>query len=226
MGRLALKRMVVVAASTIVWFAVFFAAAGRLDWTRAWICLAFYSLNLVINGIVIAWKNPTLFSTRGKQHKDTKTFDRVFAALYAALLLVTPLVAGLDAVRYGWSSLPFATLYAGVALHVLGMIPVAWAMAVNPYLETSVRIQSERGHRAVTTGPYRFIRHPMYVGVILQLAGMPLALGSLWAYVPTGMLVLLLIWRTGMEDRTLRNELAGYLEYAQRTRYRLLPGVW
>jgi protein-S-isoprenylcysteine O-methyltransferase Ste14 len=99
-------------------------------------------------------------------------------------------------------------------------------MAANRYLETTVRIQEERGHQVVNSGPYRFVRHPMYVGVILQFMALPMVLGSKWAFVPAGVVVLLFVIRTGLEDRTLRNELAGYAQYAESTRYRLLPGVW
>jgi protein-S-isoprenylcysteine O-methyltransferase Ste14 len=113
-----------------------------------------------------------------------------------------------------------------VVLHLLGSIPIAGAMATNPHLETTVRIQEDRGHRVSTSGPYRVVRHPMYVGAILQFAGAPLVLGSLWACLPVAAAPVLFIVRTALEDRTLRRELPGYEAYAQRTRYRLLPGVW
>ena len=175
---------------------------------------------------IVLRTNPEVIAARATRHADTKRFDKVFVALYSPLVFVLPLVAGLDAVRFRWSSLPFATLYAGAVLYVLGTIPAAWAIAVNPYLEQTVRIQTDRGHRVITVGPYRFVRHPLYVGVMLANLAAPLLLGSLWAYVPAAVTVLLFIWRTALEDRTLRKELAGYSEYAQRTRYRLFPGVW
>jgi protein-S-isoprenylcysteine O-methyltransferase Ste14 len=211
---------------TVLWAAVLFTAAGRLDWLRAWVYLGLYVGGLMVTLAVVLRTNPEVIAARAKRHADTKHFDKVFVALYTPLVFLLPLVAGLDAVRFRWSSLPFATLYVGAALYVLGTVPAAWAMAVNPYLEQTVRIQTDRGHVVIASGPYRIVRHPLYVGVIVANIASPLLLGSLWAYVPAAMTVLLFIWRTALEDRTLRHELPGYAEYAQRTRHRLFPGVW
>jgi protein-S-isoprenylcysteine O-methyltransferase Ste14 len=107
-----------------------------------------------------------------------------------------------------------------------GFIGVTWATSVNKFFEPSVRIQTDRGHRVIDAGPYADIRHPGYAFGFLLSLGMPLALGSLWALIPAVMLCPLLVTRTVLEDRTLQNELPGYKEYAERVRYRLLPGVW
>jgi len=222
LARLVLKLL----AFTALWGAVLFISAGRLDWPRAWIYFGSCILAVTANAVGLIWKNPGLLSERWKKRANTKTFDKVFMALYTPTVFTLPVVAGLDAGRFGWSSMPPATLYLGVALLLLAIIPIAGAMATNPHLETTVRIQEDRGHKVITSGPYRVVRHPMYAGAILQFAGAPLALGSLWAYVPTGLVTLLFIVRTALEDRTLRNELPGYEAYAQRTRYRLLPGIW
>jgi protein-S-isoprenylcysteine O-methyltransferase Ste14 len=132
----------------------------------------------------------------------------------------------LDAGRFGWSPLPSEALYLGVALTAAGYVMGTWAMAVNVFFEPTVRIQWERHQRVVTSGPYRIVRHPGYVGAILGGLGAPLFLGSAWMFVPTIGALLLFVARTALEDRTLRKELPGYQEYAQRTRYRLLPAVW
>jgi protein-S-isoprenylcysteine O-methyltransferase Ste14 len=102
----------------------------------------------------------------------------------------------------------------------------AWAMAVNEHFELLVRIQTDRGHRVVTSGPYRIVRHPGYLAAIVGGLTSPLILGSLWAFAPVVAGALLFTARTALEDRTLREELAGYQEYAARTRHRLLPGIW
>ena len=170
--------------------------------------------------------NPELIATRGAKHANTKPFDKAFVAIYTALMVALPLVAGLDAVRFGWSRMGSQTLYAGAALFILGTIPTLGSVAVNRYLETTVRIQEERGRQVLTSGPYRFVRHPMYVGLILQFIALPLVLGSKWAFVPAGAIALLFVIRTGLEDRALRSELAGYAQYAETTRYRLVPGIW
>jgi protein-S-isoprenylcysteine O-methyltransferase Ste14 len=211
---------------TILWGAVLFLSAGRLDWPRGWIYLGLCVLGLVVNGAGVIRKNPELVRERWKKRADTKTFDKVFMVLYTPTVFVMPAVAGLDAVRFGWSSMGPETLYIGVALHLVSILPIAAAMASNPFLETTVRIQTDRGHRVITTGPYRVVRHPMYVGAILHFLGTPLVLGSVWTSVPVGTAILMFVVRAALEDRTLRRELPGYEEYAQRTRWRLLPGVW
>jgi protein-S-isoprenylcysteine O-methyltransferase Ste14 len=160
------------------------------------------------------------------RRKDTKRFDKVFLAAFIPLGFILPLVAGFDAVRFRWSSMPFGFVYTGAILFALAMAVIAWTMAVNRYAEATVRIQEDRGHTVVTSGPYRIVRHPMYVGAVLMYVATPLVLGSVWALAVTGLLVALLIWRTAMEDQTLRRELSGYGDYAARTRYRLLPGLW
>ena len=103
---------------------------------------------------------------------------------------------------------------------------VFWVTAANTYLSRLVRIQEDRGHQVVTTGPYRFVRHPMYAGLVVLIPCLPLFLGSWWALVPAGLIAILFVIRTALEDRTLRAELPGYAEYAQHVRYRLLPGIW
>ncbi|MGB0068047.1 MAG: isoprenylcysteine carboxylmethyltransferase family protein, partial [Isosphaeraceae bacterium] len=111
-------------------------------------------------------------------------------------------------------------------LLVAGLAGMTWAESVNKFFEQTVRIQTDRGHRVIDTGPYALVRHPGYVAACLLFMGMPLALGSLWALIPAVLSCLLLVLRTIWEDRTLRDELVGYEEYTQRVRYRLVPGVW
>jgi protein-S-isoprenylcysteine O-methyltransferase Ste14 len=122
--------------------------------------------------------------------------------------------------------MPAAAVYPGLALLAAGIAIVTWGMTVNRFAETSVRIQNDRGHTVITSGPYRLVRHPMYVGAILLYAATPLILGSLWAAALSAVIMILFLIRTALEDRTLRRELPGYADYAAHTRYRLLPGVW
>ncbi len=114
----------------------------------------------------------------------------------------------------------------GYALLIIGMMGVTWAESVNKFFEPTVRIQTDRGQYVIDIGPYAIIRHPGYVFISTLLVGMPLALGSLWALVPALLSCLLLVVRTVLEDRTLQVELPGYKNYAQRIRYRLIPGEW
>ena len=109
---------------------------------------------------------------------------------------------------------------------IAGLAGLTWAESVNKHFEPTVRIQTERGHTVVDTGPYTIVRHPGYLAASLLVLGMPLALGSFWALIPAVISYLLLVVRTALEDRTLQDELPGYREYAERVRYRLIPGVW
>jgi protein-S-isoprenylcysteine O-methyltransferase Ste14 len=146
----------------------------------------------------------------------------VYGLLLPALFVLT----GLDAGRFGWSSPP-----AGVrAASWIGLLAAAswifWVLMTNTFLSRMVRIQDDRGHRVVTSGPYRYVRHPMYAGLVVFFVCIPLALGSWWGLVVSALIIALFVLRTALEDRTLRQELDGYDEYARRVCYRLLPGVW
>ncbi len=222
-----MKRALQIAATPVVWIAGLFLGAGRLDWARGWISVGMYVGGMGAIGLFVRRVNAPVMEARRKwRHKDTKPFDRVFLAFFLPLVTFQPVVAGLDAVRFRWSSMPPAALYPGLALLAVAMPLIGWTLAVNRHAETTVRIQTDRGHEVVSSGPYRFVRHPMYVGAILMYLGTPLVWGSLWALAITGIVIALLIWRTAMEDRTLRRELRGYDEYSRRTRYRLAPGLW
>lgn len=226
LGLPALKRLVTLLVATAVWGLALFLSAGRLGWFRGWFYIGLFLACVTVTGVAMARVNPDLVNRRGMKHSGTKRFDRFISAAYTLLVLAMAVVAGLDVVRFGWSSFGPATIYPGAALFVAGVIPILWAAIVNPFLETTVRIQTDRDHRVVASGPYATVRHPMYVGIILQNLSAPLILGSRWAYVPAGLVVALFVLRTALEDRTLRNELPGYEEFARRTRYRLLPGIW
>ena len=136
-------------------------------------------------------------------------------------MLAIPIVAALDDGRYHWFHVPWWGCVLGYALLITGMVGLTWAESVNKFFEPTVRIQTDRGHKVIDTGPYAIVRHPGYVSGFLLFLGMPLCLGSLWALIPAILLCLLLVVRTIWEDQTLREELAGYEEYAQRVRYQV-----
>jgi protein-S-isoprenylcysteine O-methyltransferase Ste14 len=214
-------------AFTALWMATLFGGAGRLDWIRGWIYVAIYLGSMAALGMIVRRMNPDVIEARAKWlRKDTKAFDKVFLPVFLLLTFIQLVVAGLDAVRFHWSSMPSGLLFPGVLLLLAGIALMGWVMTVNPHAETTVRIQTERGHRVITSGPYRFVRHPMYTGAILLYVATPLVLCSLWALVVGAAIVLAFFWRTILEDRTLRAELPGYEEYVARTRYRLIPGIW
>jgi len=211
---------------TILFAALLFLAAGRLDWPAGWIYLVVVVSTLAANYIYLDRKNPELIAHRMRIGKGTKTWDMVWMWLFTPAFCSVYLVAGLDAGRFGWSDMPVWLWGLGLTLYVPGMLFNAWAMGVNPFFEKTVRIQHERGHRVIDSGPYAFVRHPGYVGFTAWLLSAPLMLGSWWAYVPALLAVGSLFVRTALEDRTLREELPGYGDYARRVRSRLLPGVW
>lgn len=225
-AKLILYRTLQILASVVVWAAILFACAGTFDYPRGWIWLAVYLFSTVVTGIIVVTRNPEVMAARARTHADAKTFDKVFSITYAGLLFAIAILAPLDVVRYRWSAMPFDYVYAGVLLYLLAGVPVAWAMMVNPFLETQVRIQIDRGHRVIAHGPYAVVRHPMYAGMFAGLLGIPFVLGSWWTFAIIAAVLVTLVWRTYMEDKTLRRELPGYEEYTRKTRYRLLPGLW
>ena len=206
--------------------AIVFAAAGTLDWINGWVYVGWY---LVVSVVSVFITDPALLAERSnaRRAKGQKGWDKGLLGLYGILTpLVTPVVAGLN-FRFGWPPEVAVWLQVtGLVLYVLGWAIHLWAMAANRYFALVVRIQTDRGQTVATGGPYRYVRHPGYVGGILISVAAALVLGSAWALIPGALGGLLLVIRTILEDRTLQRELDGYCEYAGRVRYRLLPGVW
>ena len=145
--------------------------------------------------------------------------------LMIVLELAMMIIPGLD-YRFGWSVLPLSMQVICFGLLTAAGLLVVRVLTTNTYAAADVRVQTERGHQVVTQGPYRYVRHPMYVGVILFGVLLSPALGSWWGLIPGGIFALLFVYRTAYEDRKLIRELPGYADYAQQTRYRLLPGIW
>jgi len=221
-----LKRSGTVAIFLVLIAVILFLAAGRLNWTWAWVYLGINLVSVLIVGTITIRTNPETVAERGEL-KMTKKWDKVVSVFYLlAMYIALPLVAGLD-VRFGWArDLSIAWHVAGAVVLAAGLGLSAWAMIANAYFSTAVRIQSDRGHTVCSTGPYRFVRHPGYVGFILQALGVPILLGSLWALISGITAAVLMIIRTSLEDRMLQAELPGYQDYVQKVRYRLVPGIW
>ncbi len=206
-----------------------FAAAGTMALPRAWFFLVLSFVAMSGQIVLLAWKNPELVNHRGRWRKkrDAKRWDKLLVITFGILgFSVVPIVIGLDAGRYRWSSLGTWSLVVGTALYVLGTVLITWAMLVNTHFETAVRIQTDRNHRVVDRGPYRFIRHPGYTGAGLWILAAPLIVGSACGLIPVVFVAVTIIVRTHLEDQTLHRELPGYVDYAARVPYRLLPGIW
>ncbi len=211
---------IVVMAMALFW------SAGQIDWWPAWASIAVMLAWIMGTAIVIFRFNPNLMAERLGPRKGAKPWDTAIMSILGLTQLVRYIVAGLDQ-RFGWTGgLPLVAQIAALTLCVLGYVLVVWATASNAFFSQIVRIQSERGHTVVTSGPYHHVRHPAYFGAILYELAVPILLASWWALIASGLSAILLILRTALEDRTLQAELTGYVDYARQVRYRLLPGIW
>jgi protein-S-isoprenylcysteine O-methyltransferase Ste14 len=203
-----------------------FLPAGRLDWLQAWLFLAGFGAYLLIYGLWAYKQDPGQLVERSRAAPNTQRWDRLILGIYGMLFWATFVASALDAGRFHWSSVPGALQgLAWLGLLLSGSL-IFWALATNTYASRVARIQADRGQSVISSGPYRYVRHPMYTGIILIFLSLPLALGSGWGLVPGMLIGVLFCIRAALEDRMLQSELAGYAEYSRRVRYRLLPGVW
>ncbi len=205
--------------------AILFVAAGRLDWQAGWVHFAVVYLSALLGLTVVGYVNDNLVRAEVRMPHATKAWDKRLLSVGLLLMLAVIVVAGLD-FRWRWSGHVAAGWRIGGIVGLLGITRVLGhgAMAVNRHWSGTVHIQS--GHQVCTAGPYRWVRHPAYLAAVFQPLWTPLILGSWWALVPAALFSVTIVVRTALEDRTLREELPGYQEYARRVRYRLVPGVW
>lgn len=204
-----------------------FGVSGDIFWIDGWVYLGVFSGCSIINIILMARHNPELLKERMQPGADAKSWDRVLAPLMAAVcpaLIVA--TAALQMRLEGASPFPVVIIAASVACAVAGYALMTWAMMSNDFFSALIRIQTDRGHRVTTQGPYRFVRHPGYVGMLLFAVSTPFMLGSFWALVPAAANLCVGILRSALEDRTLQRELDGYVDYARAVPYMLLPGIW
>lgn len=202
--------------------------SGQWDWWQAWLMAGLLILTFVISRAIARRKNPDILKERANynQHENTQPWDKWLSPVVAFGSVFVLLVAGLDA-RFSWSAgFSLALELVGLALIVAGYVFGSYAFVENAYFSGTVRIQGERGHKVVSRGPYGWVRHPGYLGSLVSSLGMPLLLDSAWAFIPVVVFGFFFILRTSLEDRFLQGNLPGYEEYAQKVRYRLLPGVW
>jgi protein-S-isoprenylcysteine O-methyltransferase Ste14 len=206
--------------------AALFWSAGRLDWWPAWGALAVMLAWMTGMEIVALKINPNLLAERLGARQGTKSWDAAIVSTISLLQLARYIVAGLDQ-RYGWTGdFPLAAQIAALLVCFLGYALFVWATASNTFFTKFVRVQSERGHTVADSGPYRYVRHPSYIGGIIYEVAVSILLASWWALLISGLCVILLVLRTSLEDRTLQSELAGYADYSKQVRYRLFPGIW
>ena len=211
----------------LITIVVFYVCAGTID-GRAWIFFIASALHYSGSILVQYRVNPGLLAARLVVRREgSKGWDEIVMRVSnLVVLLAMPAVAGVDVGRWQGTLFDGIFVIPGILLLLLSSVLVNWAMAVNPYFEPTVRIQWNRDHRTVTRGPYRIVRHPGYLAGLAYMFSAPLIIGSVLAMIPAGIYLFLIVLRTDLEDKTLRQELAGYADYAKIVKYRLFPGLW
>jgi protein-S-isoprenylcysteine O-methyltransferase Ste14 len=209
--------------------ALLFVAAGTAAWPMAWVYTALLLASSVGSRLIVYRRNPETLRERARftSSEGTQRWDRVLVLIVGLLgPAAMALVAGLDH-RWGWSAaVPGAVQVLGAILVAGGYGLAVWAMVENPYFSSVARLQKDRAQQVVTTGPYRIVRHPSYAGALLASVALPFMLDALWSLIPGLLLGAALVARTALEDRMLVEGLDGYGRYAERTRYRMVPGLW
>lgn len=213
-------------ATFVILAVLLFWPAGSWGWGLGWAFLAALAAQIAIALPWLQRVNPEIIAARQGIGPNTKGWDYILMPLVVIGLVGVLPVAALDNARYAWSAPPFTVILFGYGLFVAGFWIMAWAQAVNRHFEPSVRIQTDRNHQVVETGPYAYVRHPGYLAASLLAFGWGFALGSVWAQVPALLTTLVLIVRTELEDRALQAELPGYAEYARSVRAKWIPGVY
>jgi protein-S-isoprenylcysteine O-methyltransferase Ste14 len=218
--------------ATVLWYgalgALLFASAGSLEWAAGWQWLAVMILLSLAIGIRLANEDPGLLKERLSSPIQNKQpfVDKAILSLVLVMIFAALAFMAADAARFRWSAMPDEVRIAGVVLLLLGNALGYWTMRTNSFAAPVVKLQDERGQRAITTGPYRIVRHPFYLGALFFIAGSSLLLGSWWGLgfvLPIGLLLAL---RIAFEEKFLRRNLAGYADYIERVHYRLIPLVW
>jgi protein-S-isoprenylcysteine O-methyltransferase Ste14 len=199
---------------------------GNFQWTAGWVFLIIVAGGQILNALILLPKHGDLLAERSKIGEGTSKRDIFLAFMMAYNSWIIGAFCALDA-RYSWShQIPFWMWLLAILLMVLGSGFTQWAMVSNRFFSGVVRIQSDRGHQVISNGPYRIVRHPGYLGVVIFILMTPLVLKSLWGLLFAFIFIALVFIRTGWEDETLREDLPGYTEYAKKVRYKIIPKIW
>jgi protein-S-isoprenylcysteine O-methyltransferase Ste14 len=204
-----------------------FIPAGTLKWWTAWILIGIYFFAVCVGVPFLQIEDPELVKERHQVKKDVKSWDKIIVTLFSLVFLpLTLITSGLD-YRFGWSSYFSVTLQSlALIAGILSFILIFWGISSNTHFESYVRIQDDRDHKTISTGPYQYVRHPGYAGMALSALTIPLTSRSWWALIPGGIATILIGIRTVVEDRTLQAELEESYEYKKQVRYRLIPEIW
>ena len=204
--------------------AITFIGAGRIDYWQGWI---YNGLNIIFLLLSYFLLPRELIEERLKPKEGMKKWDKICSIVSAPVSFAILIISILDGGRFDWEPrIPILVVIIGVVVYTIGQIIVLWAKKVNKFFSIVVRIQKDRGQTVCKDGPYRFVRHPGYLGGLLYIIVTPIVLSSFWGLIPAAIAVVLLFIRTYLEDKTLQRELEGYTDYTNEVRYRLLPGIW
>lgn len=211
---------------TFVFFAIIFFSAGSLSYLQGWTYVTIGIFMFIMN-LTVFKLDSELLEERSKPGKGAKEWDKVILGLTFLVTISMYMIAGLDSGRFHWSPDYHWSIYLlGIILTFAGQLIFLIAQKQNRFFSSTVRIQTDRGHTVCDYGLYGIVRHPAYLGSVIQTIGFPLLFGSIWSIIPVSVLIVLLLTRTYLEDKTLKNELVGYIEYSFKTRYRLIPYIW
>jgi len=218
-----IRRLIQVFSIQILQGAILFIAAGTLSWKWAWILLLLGAVILIINLFLLPAE---LIEERGRKKDNVKKWDKILTSINIFPTILMYVFSGLDQ-RFNWTGdVNIIINIAGLALFFSGSMIFTWSMVSNKFFSTLVRLQADRQHTVATEGPYKHVRHPGYLGYIIFTLATPIALGTFWGLIFSGITVILLIVRTVLEDTTLKKELPGYAEYTENVKYRLMPFLW
>jgi protein-S-isoprenylcysteine O-methyltransferase Ste14 len=227
-ARLIPKLLVQIVLSMAVYGALLFGGAGTFDWPSAWAYVALLGGASLVVSLWLAWVDPELLEERMKPpiQKAQKSWDKLFFLGLGVFFLAWIALQGLDARRFRWSHLPLWAQALGGAMTLLSFLGIAWVYRTNSFAAPVIKMQAERRQTVISTGPYAYVRHPMYAFGSFTFLGMPLMVGSAWGLAALPVIAVGLHLRTLGEEKMLRAELAGYEAYAQRVRWRYAPGIW
>jgi len=223
-----IKQFIITSIFLLFQIIIFFVSAGNMTNQRPWLYFITAFIHYSASTAVQYRLNPQLLVQRLKVKREgSKSWDEILMRTSNLIIIIAiPAIAGLDIGRFQWSNIDIYFAPLGIVCIVVSSIILNYAMFVNIYFEPTVRIQEERAHKVITSGPYSIIRHPGYLAGILFAVSIPLLVGSLFSYIPVIIYILLMIIRTWLEDNTLKKELNGYLDYSKQVRYRLFPWIW
>lgn len=219
-GKLLLRSisfMVLITATTFI-------LAGRLDYWQGWIYIGLNIFFLLLSYFLLS---PELIQERLKPQECMKTWDKIYYIVSVPVFFAFLIISVLDGGRFGWEPrIPIFAVIIAALVYIIGQIIISWAKKENQFFSSVVRVQKDRDQTVCKGGPYRFFRHPGYLGGLIYTIVTPLLLGSFWGLIPAVIAVVLLLIRTYLEDKTLQAELDGYKDYTNEVRYRILPGIW